>query len=123
MFAARESVQEYLGFSPFDLVFGHHVRGPPKLLKEQWLNDDDDSVKVNLLDNVSKFRTKLHEAGEIAKKNLENSQQKIKMYYDRNVKAREYKPGDKVLVLLPLRENPLQAKYHGPYKVLERLMT
>ena len=27
------------------------------------------------------------------------------------------KPGDKVLVLLPLRGNPLQAKYHGPYKV------
>ena len=105
MFAARRSVQEFLGFSPFDLVFGHHVRGPLKLLKKQWLNDDD-SVKVNLLDYVSKFRTRLHEAGEIAKKNLENSQQKMKMYYDRNVKAREYKhdkPGDKVLVLLPLR--------------------
>ena len=28
MFAARESEQESLGFSPFDLVFGHHVRGP-----------------------------------------------------------------------------------------------
>ena len=47
----------------------------------------------------------------------------MKMYYDRNVKAREYKPGDKVLVLLPLRGNPLQAKYHGPYKVLKKLMT
>ena len=45
MFAARESVQESLGFSPFDLVFGHHVLGPLKLLKEQWLNDDDDSVQ------------------------------------------------------------------------------
>ena len=93
-------------------MFGHNVRGPLKLLKEQWLNDDD-SVKVNLLDYMSKFRTRLHEAGEIAKKNLENSQHKMKMYYDRNVKAREYKPGDKVLVFLPLRGNPLQAKYHG----------
>ena len=115
MFAARESVQESLGFSPFDLVFGHHVRGPLKLLKEQCLNGDD-SVKVNLLDYVSKFRTRLHEAGEIAKKNVENSQKKMKMYYDRNFKAREYKPGDKVLVLSPLRGNPLQAKYHGPYQ-------
>ena len=120
MFAARESVQESLGFSPFDLVFGHHVRGPLKLLKEQWLNNDD-SVKVNLLDYVSKFRSRLHEAGEIAKKNLEKSQQKMKMYYDRNVKAREYKPGDKVLVLLSLRGNPLQVKYHGPYKVLKKV--
>ena len=28
LFAVRESVQESLGFSPFELVFGHAVRGP-----------------------------------------------------------------------------------------------
>ena len=39
----------------------------------------------------------------------------------RNVNAREYKPVDKVLVLLPLRGNPLQAKYHGPYKVFKKV--
>ena len=32
LFAVRESVQEALGFSPFELVFGHTVRGPLKLL-------------------------------------------------------------------------------------------
>ena len=31
LFAVRESVQESLGFSPFELVFGHTVRGPLKL--------------------------------------------------------------------------------------------
>ena len=35
LFAVRESVQESLGFSPFELVFGHTVRGPLKLLKEK----------------------------------------------------------------------------------------
>ena len=34
LFEVRESVQESLGFSPFDLVFGYLVRGPVKLLKE-----------------------------------------------------------------------------------------
>lgn len=33
LFAARESVQESLGFSPFELVFGHTVRGPLNFLK------------------------------------------------------------------------------------------
>ena len=33
LFAVRQSVQESLGFSPFDLVFRHTVRGPLKLLK------------------------------------------------------------------------------------------
>ena len=36
LFAVRESVQESLGFSPFELVFGHTVRGPLKLLKKNF---------------------------------------------------------------------------------------
>ncbi len=39
LFAVRETVQESLGFSPADLVFGHTVRGPLKMLKENWLSE------------------------------------------------------------------------------------
>ena len=35
LFAAREAVQETLGYSPFDLVFWRTVQGPLKLLKEK----------------------------------------------------------------------------------------
>ena len=55
LFAVRESVQESLGFSPFELVFGHTVRGPLKLLKEIFLSDDDSSL--NLLQYVSDSKT------------------------------------------------------------------
>ena len=34
LFTARDVVQESLGFSPFELVFGHTVKGPLKLLRE-----------------------------------------------------------------------------------------
>jgi len=34
LFAVRESIQDSLGFSPFELVFGHSVHGPLKVLKE-----------------------------------------------------------------------------------------
>ena len=57
LFEVRESVQESLGFSPFELVFGHSVHGPLKLLKENWLSENTESL--NLLDYVSKFRSKL----------------------------------------------------------------
>uniref|UniRef100_A0A4W5LNZ8 Gypsy retrotransposon integrase-like protein 1 n=1 Tax=Hucho hucho TaxID=62062 RepID=A0A4W5LNZ8_9TELE len=40
LFAARETVQESLGFSPAELVFGHTVRGPMKVLKEQFLSQE-----------------------------------------------------------------------------------
>lgn len=37
MFAARELVQDYLGFSPFKFIVGYTVRGLLKLLKEIFL--------------------------------------------------------------------------------------
>lgn len=38
LFAAHEAKQESLGFSPAELVSGHSVRGPLKVLKEQLLD-------------------------------------------------------------------------------------
>ena len=46
LFAVRESVQESLGFSPFELVFGHSVRGPLKLLKEKFLSNDETPLQA-----------------------------------------------------------------------------
>ena len=37
LLAVRESLQESLGFSPFELVLGHTVRGPLKRLKKNSL--------------------------------------------------------------------------------------
>ena len=110
----REAVQEALGFSPFELVFGRTVRGPLKLLKEKWLNDETDT---NLFDYVSKFKYKVNRASEIAGENLKEAQSKMKKWYDKDAKSREFSPGDKVLVLLPIPGHPLQARYHGPYVI------
>ena len=119
LFGVRESVQESLGFSTFELVFGHSVCGPLKLLKENWLSENTESL--NMLDYVSKFRDKLKKVCELAQQNLKNSQSKMKMLYDRKSQNRGFKPGDKVLVVLPVQGNMLQARYHGPYKVLKRV--
>ena len=88
-------------------------------MKENWLSENTESL--NLLDHVSKFRDKLKKSYELAQQNLKNSQSKIKMLHDRKSQNRVFKPGDKVLVLLPVQGNTLQARYHGPYKVLKRV--
>ena len=119
LFAVRESVQESLGFSPFELVFGHTVRGPLKLIKETWLGEESDGLK--LLEYVNQFRNRLSKACELASDNLKNAQVKMKVLYDRKTKHRVFKPGDKVLVLLPLMGNTLKAKFHGPYKVIKKV--
>ena len=112
LFAVRESVQSSLGFNPFELVFGHTVRGPLKLLKEKFLSQE--GTPLNLLQYVSDFRSKLLTACEAAKSN-KSAQGKMKQNYDKNTKERSFKSGDKVLALLPIPGRPLQARYFGPY--------
>ena len=119
LFAVRESVQESFGFSPFELVFGHTVRGPLKLLKEKILSDNDSSL--NLLQYVSDFKNRLSNACEAARSNLKSAQSKMKLRYDESAQDRNFEPGDKVLALLPIPGKPLQARYYGPYTVDKKL--
>ena len=67
LFAARGAVQDSLGFSPFKLLFRREVHGPLKLLKENWLGEDD---QVSLLEQVSQLCNRLMNAEEIARANL-----------------------------------------------------
>ena len=105
LFAVRESVQESLGFSPFELVFGHTVRGPLKLLKEKFLSNDDCSL--NLLHMYQIFKTDCQKLVS-AWTNLKSAQRKMKRWYIENAKERKFMPGDRVLALLPIPGNPLQ---------------
>ena len=41
----------------------------------------------------------------------------MKNRYEQNFVSRTFKPGDKVLTLLPVPGGPLQARYFGPYIV------
>ena len=115
LFAVRESVQESLGFSPFELVFGHSVRGSLKHLKEKFLSNDE--TPLNLLQYVSDFRNRLSRACKVARSNLKTSQGKMKARYNNHVIDRKFKPGDKVLALLPIPGRPLQSRYLGPYTI------
>ena len=113
LFTARESVQESLGFSPFELVFGHTVRGPLKLFKEQFFSDGNNDC-LNLFSYVSDFRTRLSKVCDLARKNLQAAQVSMKTKFDKKAVSRSFKPGDKVLVLLPVPGHPLQARYFRP---------
>ena len=93
--------------------------GPLLLLKEKWL--DEDPEKISVLKYVATFKDRLFRAGQMAKRNLQESQSKMKVWYDRKAKTRCFELGDRVLVLFPVIGNPLQAKYSGPYKVVKKI--
>ena len=78
----------------------HGTVAPLLLLKEKWL--DEDPEKISILKYVATFKNKLFRAGQMAERNLQESQSKMKVLYDRKAKSRCFEPGDKVLVLFPV---------------------
>lgn len=116
----RETTQESLGFNSADLVFGHAVRGPLRLLKDKWLSYVT-RVEYNVLDYVSSFLERLHRACEIAQQTLSANQSKMKWRYDKKAVVRSFEAGDQVLVLLPIPGSGLQARFSGPYVVERKL--
>ncbi|XP_077940982.1 uncharacterized protein LOC144385285 isoform X1 [Gasterosteus aculeatus] len=120
LFAVREARQDSLGFSPAELVFGHDVRGPLKMLKEEFL-DRGLSAKTNVLELVSRTRERLRDACNTAKEALSLSQKKMKKRFDTKAVVRRFLPGDKVLVLFPIHGTTLSARFSGPYVIKGKL--
>ena len=98
----------------------HHVTIATLLvLKEKWL--DEDPEKITVQRNVATFKDRLFRAVQMAKRNLQEFQSKMQVWYDRKTKSRCFDPGDRVMVLFPVVGDPLQAKYSGPYKVVKKI--
>jgi len=122
LFAYREVPVETLGCSPFDLLYGRSVSGPLALLKSAWLHETDlSSAKQNVVEFMLNTREQLRSAVEQANDVAAQQRTKAKTWYDKRAVTRTFTPGEKVIVLLPVPGKPLQAKYHGPYTVLEQL--
>ncbi|XP_068240024.1 uncharacterized protein [Palaemon carinicauda] len=118
LFAIRSTPNETLGFTPFQLIFGHCVRGPLDVVREHWEGETPD---MNVLDYLSNLQEKLHRAWTFARENLTKAQTTMKTNYDVGTQMRHFDPGDRVLVLLPMPGNPLKARFSGPWKVLKKL--
>ncbi len=110
LLAAREVVQESLGFSPNQLVFGHCVRGPLGVRCDGALQEEPPQ---SLIQYIHGFRRRLVLAGELTREKLGKTQEKIKCWFD--------SPGDQVLALFALPDSPFCAKFSGPYTVLRKV--
>ena len=110
LFALRSAPSESLGFSPYELVYGHNVRGPLDVLKDQW---EESSPNVNLLEHVTQFKEKLRTILTWARGNLGQAQIDMKERFDKKAKKRDFCVGDTVLVLIPV-PGEFKAQFAGP---------
>ena len=117
LFSYQEVPQESTGFSPFDLLYGRHVRGNLDVLNEDWTRDR--SSDVPLATYVIEMWDRLAEMAHLVVKHSADSQQK--QYYNNGAKSPSFKVGDQVLVLLPTMTNIIKLRWTGPYKVTRRV--
>ena len=118
LFAYREVPQSSTGFSPFELLYGHTVRGPLDILKESWQGSIRGEESV--VSHVLAIRERLERTMKLVEFNLKRAQEQQSVQYNQNAKQREFAAGDLVLVLLPTTQDKLCAKWQGPYQVLEK---
>ena len=71
LFASIKSVQDSLVYSPLEVIFGHTVCDPLKLLKEQLMGEDK---PCDLLTYVCIFKDRLQNACEFVNNNLKQTQ-------------------------------------------------
>ncbi|KAJ1135233.1 hypothetical protein NDU88_001677 [Pleurodeles waltl] len=119
LFAYREVPQKWVGFSPFELLYGYPVRRLLSIVKEGW----EKTLKELPQDVVSymlALRNQMHRFWKKAKSNLEASQEVMKRWYDQKPTLVEYQPGDKVWVIEPVETRALQDRWTGPFELKER---
>lgn len=121
LFAYREVPQASTGFSPFELLYGHEVRGPLALLRETWEGDHRREGPVNVISYVVQMREKLQRMSQLAEAHMSEAQQHQKAWYDQSARQRGFEPGQKVLVMLPTSDSKLLAKWQGPFEVQKKL--
>ena len=121
LFSFRDTPHDTTGYSPFELIYGHKVRGPVEFLAECWdsptIEDDDMDVHEYIL----KFSSHLKKAWKAAHTDIKGQQQTAKLIFDKCARRRALKPGDKALLLLPTDPRKLMLRWKGPYTVVHRV--
>ena len=80
------------GFSPFELVYDWPIRGPLSIIKENWLDQENQDTSV--IEYILDTRSKLSKCVELSQKYLTESQKKMKTWYDKDARGRTYEEGE-----------------------------
>ena len=103
--AFREVPCASTGFSPFDLMFGRHVRGPLDILQAAWSSDQANLTTAATW--VQEMRLRLDDMRTVAWENQHKEQANMQKRYDKGATPR-------VLALLPAGSGKLDTQWHGP---------
>ena len=118
-FAYRDVPHSATGFSPFELLYGRHVRGPLTIVREQWTGKS--STPQSVVSFVLCLQERLLKMAALAREQESRAKKQSKHWYDKKARKRSFEVGSQVLVLIPDETDNLTAQWHGPYTILEKV--
>ncbi len=118
-FGIREVPQASTGFMPFELLFGRQPRGLLDVTREAWENQP--APHRSLIERVREMREQIDRVIPLVREHLVTAQRAQQRLYDRPAQAREFQPGERVMVLVPTAACKFLATWQGLYTVLERI--
>ena len=121
LFSIREVPQSSTGFSPFELLYGRRPRGLLDIAKEAW--EQQPSPHRSVVEYVEQMHSRMARVWPVVREHLRQAQQAQARVYNRGAQVREFRPGEKVLVLIPTTECKFLAKWQGPYEIVEKVST
>ncbi|XP_058876949.1 uncharacterized protein LOC131731694 [Acipenser ruthenus] len=115
----REVPQASTGFSPFELLFGRQPRGLLDVLREAW--EAEPARGDSVAEYVTQLRDRLGKMSQLVQEHLRKEQSQQERQYNQGARAREFKEGDRVLVLVPSDPHKFVAKWQGPVEIVEKV--
>lgn len=73
----------------------------------------------NLVEYIIDMQARINKVTPIVQSHLKQAQERQARYYNQTARVRQFKPGDRVLVLVPTPESKLFTHWQGPYEVIE----
>ena len=95
------------------------MRNPLKIAKEQW--EDPGTAPETVSNYVENLQKRLESTRNTAENHMSKSQEKMRKNYHQRSKGRQFCKGEKVMILLPTRKSPFDAKNKGPYTIAEKV--
>ena len=122
LFAHRTSISEAIGDCPFYCLYGREPRLPVDV---KFLPPAADELSTSVLDHRKRIVEKVELARNVARENIQRSQQKMEEYYYRNASQRLFEIGQHVWVYTPKTKKGLSKKkllynWFGPYGIVEQ---
>ena len=121
LFALRDTPSESTGYSPFQMLYAHPVRGPLTALHSLWVSKCEPVGSKDACAYLLEARNRLKTTWELAKSLQEKMGKKRARYFNSRAVDRQFKVGDKVLLLFPRQTAKFDLHWSGPYLIAKRV--